>query len=211
MASIWDAIAAVTNDPHERAILAYDCAAESGCQPVAQTGGGPGMGFYQIEPGQGVSQACAYDPVCSTQAFYAHWGVAQAAKRVDWSNIPNALLQAAGLTEKPGVPYNAAQQQAGLQAAQPYLGDGTGVHPIVDPNQGGWWNAGQGWTNAQAGASDALGQVNPFAPLIALLMSPDLWIRVTLVAGGLVLVLVGVGKIGADTVSAHPEIAAAAL
>jgi hypothetical protein len=216
LAEIWAAIQSVTADPHDRQTLLYATAAESGARPIAQIGGGPGMGYYQIEAGQGVTRAQANDPVQATKIFFNRWPVHACATEQGqlWqTDADQAATNAAGCAERnaaylagqPDGGYGPAQRQAQQSLWQQVMGTASspntggtllslpqipGFPAIPDPG---------GVVSGVAGdaVNKALGPV--IALVTGLLGNHTFWIRALLVVGGLAGVLMGVkGLTGID-------------
>jgi hypothetical protein len=223
LAEIWAAIQSVTADPHDRQTLLYATAAESGARPIAQIGGGPGMGYYQIEAGQGVTRAQANDPVQATKIFFNRWPVHACATEQGqlWqTDADQAATNAAGCAERnaaylagqPDGGYGPAQRQAQQSLWQQVTGGAAMSTTLLDApiaaNQGKrctfGWALPDGSCILPGGSGE--GPVNPvdtavsaLSNLPAILASHTFWIRALLVVGGLAGVLMGVkGLTGID-------------
>lgn len=196
LAEIWAAIQRVTSDAHDRMTLLYATAAESGARPIAQIGGGPGMGYYQIEAGQGVTRAQANDPLQATQIFYNRWPVHACATEQGqlWQTDPDAAANNAARcaeSNRGGGSYGPSQRATQRSLWQQVTGGSNQVSlPILPgfpavPDPGGVVS---GAVGDVAGAA--------LAPLLDLLKAVfgnhAFWIRALLVVGGLAAVLMGV-------------------
>jgi len=215
LAEIWAAIQSVTQDPRDRRTLLYATAAESGAQPIPQGGGGPGMGYYQISSGQGVTEAQANDPVQATQLFYDHWSVHACAALQGqlWQTNPDeAANNAAQCAERPAGPYSPAQRATERSLWQKVTGNAPPTLPPLVPGGPPLFTPGLGLGNPidfiGGKLTGALGQA--LKPIFELLANHTFWIRALLVVGGFAGILIGVkGLAGIDNSTAIAAAAAA--
>jgi hypothetical protein len=229
LADVFAAIRAVTGDPREQRTLVYACAAESGCQPIAQRGGGPGMGYYQIESGQGVTASQAYDPYQATRVFYDRWPVQECVARQGqlWQSDPDtAANNAANCAEGAGSVYGASQRQSeqtiweqaqaaglgttasgGTQFGLPTPGDVAGK---IGDAAGGVAGRITGAIGDAAGAGVAAAFGGIWSVVSQIFSNHTFWIRVALTVGGFYAILFGVkGLAGIDAGGAAALAAAA--
>lgn len=121
------AIAAVADVPHMADALWMGAALETSLKNVAQYGGGPGRGYWQIEAAVGgshygeISEADAFDPLAAARFMYNDYrtGVASVS---DWTSDPAlALATAAFHAERPAQMYPRARVDAAYTLIAPYL------------------------------------------------------------------------------------------
>lgn len=121
------AIAAVSDRPHMADAMLMGAALETSLKNIAQYGGGPGRGYFQIEAGPGgshtgeISEQDAFDPVKAAQFMAADYrsGLGFVS---DWTSDPAwALATAAYHAERPAAMYPRDRVDAAYARIQPYL------------------------------------------------------------------------------------------
>ncbi len=114
---ILAAIRAVTSDPHIMGAMLMGAAMETGLKNVAQIGGGPGAGYWQIEAGPGgqyQGRVDPYNPSAAAQFMLPDYitGTGMVNASLFDANPELAYATAAYHAERPAVFYAQGQQDA---------------------------------------------------------------------------------------------------
>jgi tape measure domain-containing protein len=138
-----DAIMAATSDGAERQAMLFGAFLETGGRNIAQIGGGPGAGYWQIEAGPGGQYAGLVDPYNAMAAalfMEPQYRAAMGAYNPD--DLENSLARVAYGAERPAAFYDGGQIANAWDLMQPFLTAGgiKGSSPTAaGPFQGGGW------------------------------------------------------------------------
>jgi len=127
LAALRAAIASVADVPHMGDAMWMGAALETSLQNVAQYGGGPGRGYFQIESGPGgshmgqLSEADAFDPVKACEFMAGDYRAAVGTVTDYTSDPAGALATVAFHAERPAVMYPRDRIDAAYALIAPYL------------------------------------------------------------------------------------------
>lgn len=122
------AILAATSDTAEQTAMLFGAFIESGGQNIAQRGGGPGRGYFQIEAGEGGQYAGQVDPYDARAAARFMEADYRAAMRYyDGHDLMGSLAQVVFHAERPASFYGNDQIANAWAAIQPFLVKGGGI------------------------------------------------------------------------------------
>lgn len=136
------AILAATADKGEQMAMLMGAMLETGGQNVAQGGGGPGAGYWQIEAGPGGQYAGQVDPYdAAAAARFMEGDYGRAMGFFNPANLEGSLVDVAYHAERPAVYYGQGQIDNAWNLIQPFLMNGGIAAPTGPPVPTGAWGS----------------------------------------------------------------------